>query len=141
MKPLDNYKDIDDFKIYISDMGLLCAQKGIHHNDVFYMEDELTDFKGGMAENYVQTQLLTNGFTPFFWRNDRGTYEVDFIVAIDGMLIPIEVKSSDNVSATSLNEYVRLFKPKYAIRISAKNFGIANNIKSVPLYAAFCISK
>ena len=141
MKPLDNYKDIDDFKIYISDMGLLCAQKGIHPNDVFYMEDELADFKGGMAENYVQTQLVSNGFTPFFWRNDRGTYEVDFIVAIDGMLIPIEVKSSDNVSATSLNEYVRLFKPKYAIRISAKNFGMANGVKSVPLYAVFCISK
>lgn len=141
MKPLDNYKDIDDFKIYISDMGLLCAQKGIHPNDVFYMEDELADFKGGMTENYVQTQLVSNGFTPFFWKNDRGTYEVDFVVAIDGMLIPIEVKSSDNVNATSLNEYVRLFKPKFAIRISAKNFGMANGVKSVPLYAVFCISK
>ncbi len=141
MKPLDNYKDIDDFKIYISDMGLLCAQKGIHPNDVFCMEDELEEFKGGMTENYVQTQLISNGFTPFFWRNDRGTYEVDFIVSIDGMLIPIEVKSSDNVRATSLNEYVRLFNPKYAIRVSAKNFGMASNIKSVPLYAVFCISK
>ncbi len=139
MKPLENYKDIDDFKIYISDMGLLCAQKGIHPNDVFYMEKELTDFKGGMTENYVQTQLITNGFTPYFWRNDRGTYEVDFIVSIDGELVPIEVKSADNVGSTSLNEYVRLFKPSYSIRVSAKNFGMDNNIKSVPLYAAFCI--
>ena len=139
MKPLDNYKDIDDFKIYISDTGLLCAQKDIHPNDVFYMEEELTDFRGGMTENYVQAQLVTNGFSPYFWRNDRGTNEVDFIISIDGKLIPVEVKSSDNVGSSSLNEYIRLFKPSCSIRVSAKNFGMANNIKSVPLYAAFCI--
>lgn len=139
MKPLDNYKDIDDFKIYISDTGLLCTQKGIHPNDVFYMEEELTDFRGGMTENYVQAQLVTNGISPYFWRNDRGTYEVDFIISIDGKLIPVEVKSSDNVGSSSLNEYIRLFKPSCSIRVSAKNFGMANNIKSVPLYAAFCI--
>jgi len=139
-KPLENYKDIDDFKIYISDMGLLCAQKGIHPNDVFYMDEELTAFKGGMTENYVQVQLSMNGFVPYFWRNDRGTYEVDFIVPINGKLIPIEVKSSDNTGSTSLNEYVRLFKPDHSIRISTKNFGFDNNIKSIPLYATFCIS-
>lgn len=139
MKPLENYKDIDDFKIYISDTGLLCAQKDIHPNDVFYMEEELTDFKGGMTENYVQAQLVTNGFSPYFWRNDRGTHEVDFIISIGGKLIPVEAKSSNNVGSTSLNEYVRLFKPSSSIRVSAKNFGMANNIKSVPLYAVFCI--
>ena len=139
LKPLDNYKDIDDFKIYISDMGILCAQKDIRANDVFYMTDELSDFKGGMTENYVNVQLTMNGLRTFFWRNDNGTNEVDFVVSLDGCLIPIEVKSGENVKSDSLKEYVRRFAPSYSIRISERNFGFENNIKSVPLYAAFCI--
>ena len=138
-KPLENYKDIDDFKIYLSDMGLLAAEKDIRAEDIFFMEKELADFKGGMTENYVCTQLLRSGFKPYFWRNDKGTREVDFIVPLKGRLIPLEVKSGDHVTAASLNEYVRLYKPAYSIRISEKNFGFENNIKSVPLYAVFCI--
>jgi predicted AAA+ superfamily ATPase len=140
MKPLENYKDIDDFKIYLSDTGLLCAQKDLRAEDVLYMEDELEDFKGGMTENYVNTQLTRSGFKPYFWRNDKGTKEVDFIISIDGKLIPVEVKSGEHVTSASLNEYMHLFNPAYAIRISEKNFGMENNIKAIPLYAAFCIS-
>ena len=139
LKPLENYKDIDDFKIYLSDMGLLAAQKDIRAEDIFFMEEELTDFKGGMTENYVNIQLVRSGFKPYFWRNDKGTKEVDFILALKSKLIPVEVKSGDNVSSVSLNEYVRLYHPAYSIRVSERNFGFENNIKSVPLYAVFCI--
>ncbi len=138
-KPLENYRDIDDFKIYFSDTGLLCAQKGIGAEDVLFMNTELEDFKGGMIENYVYVQLIRNGFKPFFWRNDKGTKEVDFIVSIGGKLIPIEVKSGVNVKSESLNDYIRLFGPERSIRISEKNFGFENGIQSVPLYAVFCI--
>ena len=139
MKPLDNYKDIDDFKIYISDMGILCAQKDIRAEDIFFMDKELSDFKGGMTENYVNTQLAANGFKPLFWRNEKGTNEVDFIISLNGKLIPIEVKSGDNVTSESLKEYVKRHEPAYAIRLSTRNFGFEKNIKSIPLYAAFCI--
>ena len=138
-KPLEKYKDIDDFKVFLSDTGLLCAQKGVRAEDVFRMEEELTDFKGGMTENYVETQFVFSGLKPFYWRNDKGTKEVDFVVSLNGKVIPVEVKSGGHVAATSLNEYVKLFKPAYSIRISEKNFGFENNIKSVPLYAVFCI--
>lgn len=77
MKPLENYKDIDDFEVYLSDTGLLCAQKDIRAEDVLYMEDELEDFKCGMTENYVNTQQTRSRFKPYFWRNDKGTREVD----------------------------------------------------------------
>lgn len=139
-KPLENYRDIDDFKVYLSDMGLLCAQKEISAEDVFYMDTELADFKGGMTENFVHIQLVRSGFKPYFWRNDKGTKEVDFILTIGGKLIPVEVKSSDNVKSESLNDYIRLFNPAWSIRISEKNFGFENNIKSIPLYATFCIA-
>ena len=140
MKPLENYKDIDDYKVYLSDTGLLCAQKDISAEDVFYMDTELTDFKGGLTENFVHAQLVRSGFRPYFWRNDKGTKEVDFIIAVEGKLIPVEVKSGDNVRSESLSDYIRLFKPAWSIRISEKNFGFDNNIKSIPLYASFCIS-
>ncbi len=139
-KPLENYRDIDDFKIYISDTGLLCAQKEISAEDVFYMETELENFKGGMTENFVHIQLVRSGLKPYFWRNEKGTKEVDFIVTIGGKIIPIEVKSGDNVKSDSLNDYIRLFGPTWSIRISEKNFGFENNIKSIPLYATFCIT-
>ena len=138
-KPLENYKDIDDFKIYLSDMGLLAAQKDIRAEDIFFMEEELADFKGGMTENYVNTQFVRAGFKPYFWRNNKGTKEVDFVISLNGKLIPVEVKSGEHVTAVSLNEYVRLYQPAYSIRISERNFGFENNIKSVPLYAVFCI--
>ena len=139
MEALDNYKDIDDFKIYISDMGILCAQKDIRPNDVFFMEEELNDFKGGMTENYINIQLSMNGLRTYFWRNENGTNEVDFIVSLDGKLIPVEAKSGENVRSDSLKKYIRKYSPGYAFRVSARNFGFENGIKSVPLYAAFCI--
>ena len=92
-----------------------------------------------MTENYVCIQLVRSGFRTYFWRNDKGTKEVDFIISLKGKLIPVEVKSGDNVSSASLNEYVKLFNPAFSIRISEKNFGFDQNIRSVPLYAAFCI--
>ena len=61
-KPLENYRDIDAFKIYVSDLGLLCAKKDLAANDVLYMVEELNDFKGGMAENYVNVQLSIRGY-------------------------------------------------------------------------------
>ncbi len=137
-KPLENYRDIDSFKIYVSDLGLLCAKKDLAANDVLYMVEELNDFKGGMTENYVDVQLTINGYTTYYWESERGA-EIDFIIQRDGQLIPIEVKSADNTRAKSLKIYMDTYKPAYAIKLSAKNFGFEDNKKIVPLYAAFCI--
>ena len=137
-KPLENYRDINTFKVYVSDLGLLCAKKDLVPNDVLYMVDELNDFKGGMVENYVNSQLTINGYTTYYWESDRGA-EVDFIIQREGKIIPIEVKSADNTRAKSLNAYMDTYKPDYAIKLSTKNFGFENSKKTVPLYAAFCI--
>ncbi|HCC35904.1 MAG TPA: ATPase [Ruminococcaceae bacterium] len=137
-KPLENYRDIDAFKIYVSDLGLLCAKKDLAANDVLYMVEELNDFKGGMAENYVEVQLSINGYKTYYWESERGA-EIDFVIQRDGKLIPIEVKSADNTRAKSLKVYMETYKPAYAIKLSAKNFGFEDGKKTVPLYAAFCI--
>ena len=137
-KPLENYRDIDSFKIYVSDTGLLCAKKDLHASDILYMSDELDDFKGGMAENYVNIQLSINEYRTYYWESERGA-EVDFIIQREGKLIPVEVKSADNTRAKSLKMYMDTYKPEYAIKLSAKNFAFEDGKKIVPLYAAFCI--
>ncbi len=137
-KPLENYRDIDSFKIYVSDLGLLCAKKDLAPDDVIYMVEELNDFKGGMTENYVNVQLTASGYRTYYWESTRGA-EIDFIIQRDGQLIPIEVKSADNTRAKSLKVYMETYKPAYAIKLSAKNFGFESSKKIVPLYAAFCI--
>ena len=137
-KPLENYRDIDSFKIYVSDLGLLCAKKDLTATDILYMVDEINDFKGGMAENYANVQLTINGYNTYYWESERGA-EVDFVIQRNGQLIPIEVKSADNTRAKSLRIYMNTYKPAYAIKLSTKNFGLEDNKKIVPLYAAFCI--
>ena len=137
-KPLENYRDIDAFKIYVSDLGLLCAKKDLAANDILYMVEDLNDFKGGMAENYVNVQLSVNGYNTYYWESERGA-EIDFVIQRDSQLVPIEVKSADNTKAKSLKVYMDTYKPSYAIKLSAKNFAFEDNKKVVPLYAAFCI--
>lgn len=137
-KPLENYRDIDAFKTYVSDVGLLCAKKEILAADILYPTHELDDFKGGMTENYVCTQLTSSGYTCYYWTSDRG-YEVDFLVQREGAIVPMEVKAGEHTRAKSLEAYQKAFQPACAVRLSTKNFGMENGLKSVPLYAAFCL--
>ena len=106
--------------------------------DVLYMVEDLNDFKGGMTENYVYTQLSMNGYIAYYWESERGA-EIDFVLQRDGQIIPIEVKAADNTKAKSLRMYMEKYNPPYAIKLSSKNFAFEDNKKIVPLYAAFCI--
>ncbi|MDR0491722.1 MAG: ATP-binding protein [Oscillospiraceae bacterium] len=137
-KPLDNYKNIDSFKIFVSDVGLLCAKNNVLANDILYASDELNDFKGGLTENYICSQLVGRGHTCYTWHSE-GEAEMDFVIQRDGRLIPIEVKSAENRKAKSLKVYIQKYKPEYVIKVSTNNFGFENGIKTIPLYAAFCI--
>ena len=74
----------------------------------------------------------------YYW-NSKNKAEIDFLLYNKDGIIPVEVKAGDNTQSKSLKVYKEKYKPKYAIRISTKNFGYRNNIKSIPLYAAFCI--
>ena len=138
--PLNAYKSLDDFKFYMNDVGLCSASQDIFINDILYDNPQFSEFKGGLTENYVNNQMIVNNNSCFYWSSGN-LAEVDFITRIGDDIIPIEVKSSDNTRSKSLNEYINKFSPKYAIRVSSKNFGFDNNIKSIPLYAVFCIKK
>ena len=97
-------------------------------------------FKGAIAENYVACEFVNKNIPLIYWRS-KADAEIDFLINNADGIIPIEVKANDNNMSKSLRYYMEKYKPKYAIRISTKNFGFENNIKSIPLYAVFCINK
>lgn len=135
--PPKAYADEEYFKLYISDVGLLISLLEIQYNDILLDNNFL--YKGNIAENYVAEQLVRNGVSLYYWKSNSDA-EINFILYNEDGLIPIEVKASDNITSKSLNSYIKKYNPKYSIRISAKNFGFENNIKSIPLYAAFLIN-
>ena len=138
MLPLNAYRSLTDFKFYMNDVGLCGASQDIHYEDIMGENPLLDNFKGGLTENYVFNQLTENGLSLYYWTSGCQA-EVDFITRIGEDIIPIEVKAKINNRARSLGVYVERYKPSYAIRISQKNFGFENGMKSVPLYATFCI--
>ena len=139
--PLSVYEESSYFKIYMTDTGLLCAHFGIPAHLILQKSSHLDTIKGALIENYVCFALLVNGYTPYYWESS-GKAELDFIIQNKaGCVVPIEVKSSENVRSKSLAHYCDQYHPEYAIRISTKNFGFENTIKSVPLYAVHCINE
>lgn len=134
--PLKVYIDEDMFKLYLSDVGLLTSISEIKYPDI--MLERNFEFKGAITENYIAEQFISKDISLYYWTYGSNA-EVDFIIYNEDGIIPVEVKSGNSVKSTSLNLYIRENKPKYGIRISTKNFGFENNIKSVPLYAAFLI--
>jgi predicted AAA+ superfamily ATPase len=95
-------------------------------------------FLGFLTENYVAQALTCAKIDLYYW-NSGNKAEIDYVANLPDGIIPIEVKSARNVSSKSLSAYVEKYQPPYSIRVSQKNFGFENNIKSVPLYAVFCI--
>lgn len=134
--PLSVYKDPKGFKLYFSDVGLLMAITRVPYMTMV-RENEHSLFKGAVTENYVAQHLRARGYDLYYWKNN--TSEVDFILQKDEFVIPIEVKASTNKRSRSLKEYIRQYQPHQSIRISKRNFGFSDGIKSVPLYAVYLI--
>jgi len=136
--PVKVHIDLSDFKIYMSDVGMLTMQSGIATQAILSPIETENTFMGAVAENYVAQAFASNLIPLLYWKNDN-TAEVDFVIQKGVDVIPIEVKSGERVRSKSLGIFMSKYKCSYGIRISKKNFGYENNIKSVPLYATFCI--
>jgi predicted AAA+ superfamily ATPase len=136
--PLSAYSDPAAFKLYHSDTGLLCAMAGLTEKSITAERLTGSGFIGALAENYVAKSLKAAGYALYYWES-KGKAEVDFIIQKGEQVIPVEVKASDNVRSRSLGEFVRRYSPPFSYRVSEKNFGNENNIRSIPLYALFCV--
>lgn len=136
--PLEMYKDLSSFKLYMSDVGLFVNKARYPLYQIELSKQSTMISMGPLTENYVANELSVKGYELYYWELN-GKAELDFMIQKDTNIIPIEVKTSIHTKARSLDLYMKTYNPKYAIRISEKNFGFENNIKSVPLYAVFCI--
>lgn len=120
----------------MGDIGLLVAHAGLAQQTL--LSGEANIFMGAVTENYVAQQLVAKGYNLYYWESS-GTAEVDFILQKGGQVIPIEVKKGEHVRSRSLNLFIQEYSPTYSVRLSLKNFGEVDGLKSIPLYAAFCI--
>ena len=139
--PLSAYVDSGSLKVYMMDTGLLCSKSEVPPIAILSSTPAIDGFKGALTENYVIQSLVANGITPFYWTSGSSA-EVDFVFQDNnGCIIPVEVKSAEHVRSRSLRKFIEEYSSPFAYRISGKNFGSENGIRSVPLYAAFCIEK
>ena len=136
--PVKVYTDLSDYKLYMSDVGMLTMQSGIAAQAIFSPLDAYNIFIGSIAENYVAQALSVNRIPLLYWKNEN-TAEVDFVIQRGMDVIPVEVKSGVRVHSKSLRIFMEKYRCPYGIRLSKKSFGFEDSIQSVPLYAAFCI--
>lgn len=136
--PLNAYADLSNFKLYMADIGILTLHSRIPLQTMLSPIEVHNIFLGSMAENYVAQAFVNKGYDLFYWQSE-GKAEIDFVLQIQDSVIPVEVKKGHRNRSRSLGVFAKKYKSTYAIRISKKNFGFENNIKSVPLYAVFCI--
>ncbi|HEY5510349.1 MAG TPA: DUF4143 domain-containing protein [Prolixibacteraceae bacterium] len=137
--PISAYSDLSDFRLYMSDIGMLTMKSGMAQQTILSPLEEENGFLGVMSENYVAQALVCNGFPLFYWKNVN-TAELDFVLQIEGQVIPVEVKKGLRTKSVSMTMFVKKYNSPYAIRISGKNFGYENQIKAISLYAVFCIN-
>ncbi len=131
--PLSAYEELDAFKIYHGDVGLLRRQSRLNHTAFAEGNRLLTEFKGALTENYVlQSLLRQTEVIPHYWA--EAPYEVDFIIQVDNEIIPVEVKSADNITSVSLKNYRKKYETPLAVRLSLKNLSLDGGILNVPLF-------
>lgn len=151
--PLAPFNDEEGsyFKVYVADTGIMFHKFGIAPE--FFLDETMrtslaSDFRGALAENYVMQALTANNVRTFYWMpSDKvGNGEIDFVFQTRlAQVIPVEVKSARNVKARSLRKFMEEGRSPYAIRLSEANFGVepiadtGTTLRSLPLYAAFCI--
>lgn len=135
--PLNGYKDLSAFKLFMVDIGLLSAMSSLDVKTLLDKNDIFEEFKGALTEQYVLQQLIAQSkdLVIAYWTNDSNTNEIDFVIQYENEIIPVEVKASTNLKAKSLTWYIEKFHPTKALRFSGANFKQNEVITDYPLYA------
>jgi predicted AAA+ superfamily ATPase len=117
-------------------VGLLGAMAGLNVRTIIEGDEIFTEFKGALTEQFVMQQLRLNSALYIgYWTNERSTIEVDFVIQDEGEVIPIEVKSGENLKAKSFRLFCEKYKPSKAIRTSLSDYKEESWMVNIPLYA------
>lgn len=134
--PLKAYEDLKAFKLFLADVGLLSCMTGLRQDVLLDGNKLFKEFKGALTEQYVLQQLKTvRELNIYYWTNERGMAEVDFVVDNGCDVIPIEVKAETNLQAKSLKSYREKFQPKLSVRTSMSDYKRQDWLLNLPLWA------
>ena len=140
--PLKAYEDVKAFKMFVVDVGLLGCMVGLNQKVLLDGNDLFMEFKGALTEQFVLQQLITNpNLNIYYYTNDNGSCEVDFLVDTGDNVVPVEVKAEVNLKAKSLRMYVEKFSPRNAIRTSMTGYKTDDWRVNLPLYAIENLTK
>lgn len=135
-------EDLKAFKLFIVDVGLLSCMTGLRQRTLLDGNDLFNEFKGALTEQYVCQQLKTiDDLGVYYYTNDRGSCEVDFIIDTGEQIVPVEVKAEVNLKAKSLKTYREKFNPEISVRTSMADYKKEAWLVNLPLYAVEEISK
>mgnify|MGYP003498488061 FL=1 len=130
--PLTAYQEIDAFKIYACDTGLLRRLAKLPADIITSSTSNYVEFKGALAENAALQSLVTIADDmPSYW-SSQSKSEVEFVVQVGSEIIPVEVKAEGNISGRSLSVYNEKYAPNYRCRFSILNLQFNGNLLSCP---------
>lgn len=116
--------------------GLLGCMSGLNQRTLLGKSEFFVEFKGAFTEQYVCQQLKTvENSDIYYYTNDRGSCEVDFVIDTGDFVVPVEVKAEVNLKSKSLKTYTEKFSPALAVRTSMADFKKEENLVNLPLYA------
>lgn len=134
--PLKAYEDLKAFKLFVVDVGLLGCMTGLRQRTLLDGNGLFVEFKGALTEQYVCQQLKTiDDLGIYYYTNDRGSCEVDFVIDTGENIVPIEVKAEANLKAKSLKTYHDKFEPEVSVRTSMADYKQEDWLINLPLYA------
>ena len=140
--PLKAYEDLKAFKLFLVDVGLLSCLVRLGQTVLLDGNRLFNEFKGALTEQYVLQQLKTvKELGTYYWTNDRGSAEIDFLLDTGAEVIPVEVKAEKNLKAKSLKTYCEKFKPRTAVRASMSDYKKEDWLTNIPLWAIEIITK
>lgn len=134
--PLKAYEDRSTFKLFMVDIGLISAMGDLDPRTLLAGNAVFSEFKGALTEQYVLQQIISNDdIAVYYWSAESSTAEIDFILQINGMVVPVEVKAEENLQAKSLKVYREKFNPAVSVRTSMSDFREQDWLINLPLYA------
>jgi len=133
--PLSGYREEAIFKIYLLDVGLLGARLGLGEKTIVERDQLFSEYKGAFVENYVAQELIAAGMKELYYWTSPNIAEVDFVIAHDGRVYPLEVKAGTSTKKKSLKVYNEKFHPPVLSRATVMNFKKDGNVCNYPLYA------
>lgn len=134
--PLKAYEDLKSFKLFMLDVGLLSCMVRINQNVLLNGNDLFKEFKGALTEQYVLQQFKTlSQLETYYWTNNRGSAEIDFVVDTGEKIVPVEVKAEINLKSKSLKSYYDQFKPSISVRTAMTDYKREEWLLNIPLWA------